>query len=511
MKYGFLVILFCAVLMPSYTRFVRDGLNTVDVYLNGTPVGTLDDESLADGYLRTARREVNADSDELILTDTELTYKYREELRGFLSSERDVVNAMKEVLLKDSRETLTRAYMVKIGQYSFNLRSTDDVIVLLQAALDKYQSDEGFTPSLSYDMNRELSVLTPTVTGKAEDDADDFDIKRDNKAGIAAYLDYRYEEYEPDVELDFGDYKQGIMDMDFKDYIEVVECYLPASDIMDTAEAVTEVTEDAPVPTLYEVKAGDTLSEISERLNIPMDDIIAKNDSLQNEFSVLQVGQELTITVPKPKLSVMRVEQKYYEEDYEAEVQYVDNDDWYTYETKTLQEPSAGHHNVMASITYVNDDESEVEYLKEDVTYEAVAKIVERGTKIPPTYMKPLSGGRLSSGFGPRKAPKRGASTYHKGVDWATATGTPIYASSGGDVERAGGGKGYGYCVYINHPDGRQTRYGHLSRVLVSAGQSVSQGQRIALSGNTGVSTGPHLHFEILINGVQVNPLNYLN
>ena len=141
MKYGFLVILFCAVLMPSYTRFVRDGLNTVDVYLNGTPVGTLDDESLADGYLRTARREVNADSDELILTDTELTYKYREELRGFLSSERDVVNAMKEVLLKDSRETLTRAYMVKIGQYSFNLRSTDDVIVLLQAALDKYQSD----------------------------------------------------------------------------------------------------------------------------------------------------------------------------------------------------------------------------------------------------------------------------------------------------------------------------------------------------------------------------------
>ena len=360
-------------------------------------------------------------------------------------------------------------------------------------------------------MNRELSVLTPTVTGKAEDDADDFDIKRDNKAGIAAYLDYRYEEYEPDVELDFGDYKQGIMDMDFKDYIEVVECYLPASDIMDTAEAVTEVTEDAPVPTLYEVKAGDTLSEISERLNIPMDDIIAKNDSLQNEFSVLQVGQELTITVPKPKLSVMRVEQKYYEEDYEAEVQYVDNDDWYTYETKTLQEPSAGHHNVMASITYVNDDESEVEYLKEDVTYEAVAKIVERGTKIPPTYMKPLSGGRLSSGFGPRKAPKRGASTYHKGVDWATATGTPIYASSGGVVERAGWGKGYGYCVYINHPDGRQTRYGHLSRVLVSAGQSVSQGQRIALSGNTGVSTGPHLHFEILINGVQVNPLNYLN
>ena len=150
-------------------------------------------------------------------------------------------------------------------------------------------------------------------------------------------------------------------------------------------------------------------------------------------------------------------------------------------------------------------------YLKEEVTYEPVAKIVERGTKIPPTYIKPISGGRLSSGFGRRRAPKAGASTYHKGVDWATATGTPVYASSGGVVSKAGWGRGYGYVVYIDHPDGRQTRYGHLSRVLVSAGQSVSQGQRIALSGNTGVSTGPHLHFEILINGSQVNPLNYLN
>ena len=141
---------------------------------------------------------------------------------------------------------------------------------------------------------------------------------------------------------------------------------------------------------------------------------------------------------------------------------------------------------------------------------EAVPKIVERGTKIPPTYIKPISGGRLSSRFGKRSQPTAGASTNHKGVDWATPTGTSVVASCGGTVARAGWGSGYGYVVYINHEDGRQTRYAHLSKVLVKVGQKVKQGERIALSGNTGVSSGPHVHFEILIGGKQVDPLKYI-
>ena len=196
----------------------------------------------------------------------------------------------------------------------------------------------------------------------------------------------------------------------------------------------------------------------------------------------------------------------YYEEDYEAEIVYVDNDDWYTNQTQTLQEPSAGHRKVVADVFYRNKEEVSREILKEEITYEAVPKVVERGTKIPPTYIKPISGGRLTSNFGRRKAPTRGASTYHKGVDWATPVGTAVMASSTGTVAKAGWGSGYGYVVYINHADGRQTRYGHLSKVLVSQGQTVTQGQKIALSGNTGVSTGPHVHFEVLINGSQVNP-----
>jgi murein DD-endopeptidase MepM/ murein hydrolase activator NlpD len=158
---------------------------------------------------------------------------------------------------------------------------------------------------------------------------------------------------------------------------------------------------------------------------------------------------------------------------------------------------------------YENDEVVSKETVKEEVTYAAVPKIVERGTVVPPTYIKPISGGRLSSPFGRRSRPTKGASTFHKGIDWSTPVGTAVMASSAGTVARTGWGRGYGYVVYINHSDGKQTRYGHLSRILVSPGQTVEQGQKIALSGNTGVSTGPHVHFEILVNGVQVNPADY--
>ena len=99
----------------------------------------------------------------------------------------------------------------------------------------------------------------------------------------------------------------------------------------------------------------------------------------------------------------------------------------------------------------------------------------------------------------------------HHGVDWFVPQGTNVFAACDGVVVSAGWAGGYGYCVVLRHSDGKMTRYAHLSVVSVSAGQSVTQYQQVGLSGSTGNSTGPHLHFEVIVNGVPQNPLNYVS
>ncbi len=498
-----------AFFLPHFQPLESDGENIFTVYLNGMQVGVIGDIEEVDECLIAARKKLAGSSEELVLAESDLTWEGREVLWGEIDDKSVIISNMKNALQSSVKETLNRSYTVKINQYTVNLASTQEVLALLQASIKKYDGGNHYYADLVMDADRELNVLTTQVYSAKEQEEEAEEVM--TSAGINAALDEIFADIEPAAEKDFSDYDLGLLTLDFGDTVEVVESYLQDYDLTPLDQAIEEVTKDQEKEQIYEVVAGDTLSQIAEKNEIPLDRLIAMNETIEDENSVIRVGDELIVTVPEPELSVERTEQMYYEEDYEADIIYVDNDDWYTNEMQTLQEPSAGHRKVVADVSYRNNEEVSREILKEEIVYAAVPKIVERGTKIPPTYLKPISGGRLTSRFGRRRAPTRGASTYHKGIDWATPVGTAVMASSTGTVTRAGWGSGYGYVVYINHADGKQTRYGHLSKVLVKQGQTVTQGQKIALSGNTGVSTGPHVHFEILVNGAQVNPFDYLN
>jgi murein DD-endopeptidase MepM/ murein hydrolase activator NlpD len=122
----------------------------------------------------------------------------------------------------------------------------------------------------------------------------------------------------------------------------------------------------------------------------------------------------------------------------------------------------------------------------------------------------PVSDGWLTSGFGNRISPFTGQIAMHKGIDIAARPNTPIVAPADGVVARAGPEGGYGNLIKIDHGFGMVTAYGHLAKIGVHVGQRVRRGQLIGYVGNTGLSTGPHLHYEVYINNSPVNPLRYI-
>lgn len=119
--------------------------------------------------------------------------------------------------------------------------------------------------------------------------------------------------------------------------------------------------------------------------------------------------------------------------------------------------------------------------------------------------------GTITSGYGYRRSPFGSAREFHTGLDIGASRGTQVYSTARGVVRMASYNGGYGNVIFIDHGYGFSTVYAHLSKINVKVGQQVTKGQLIGLVGSTGASTGPHLHYEVRVNGVAVNPINYLS
>ena len=397
----------------------------------------------------------------MIFIDAKLEVKGEDVLFGALDDNSTVIGNMKKVLSDHEQLSLTKCYTVKIGEYTVNMRSAGDVVSLLKTVLSKYDSDNTYLVNLVKDDTRQISFPA---------------------AGIDEFMSDVFSSVQPSVSQNFDDYKLGLQSIDFGEAVEIGEAYMPQNQIASLDAAVSDVTGEVARNQIHEVQQGDTLSGIAEKYGLTTDQLIAINPILSSGNS-----------------------------DYTADTIYKDNDSWYTTKSVVIQEPSTGHRKAIELVRYKDGAQISSEIVMQQTTVEAVPKIIERGTVNPPTYIWPVSGGYITSSFGRRKQPKAGASTNHPGIDIGVPIGTSVSATSGGTVITAGWQSGYGNVVYIQHPGGLVSRYGHLSRILVKTGQSVSQGQKIALSGNTGNSTGPHLHFEMRMNGVAVNPLGYVN
>ncbi len=519
------VVITCGCMLagvPLVGNGFGNGSSYYEVTLEGRLVGSVKNPDVVEQAFLDARARISRETEGLVLADVEYSMEKIPKVFATTMDTEMLTDAIYQELRKEVETAKHKAYQLKVNEFTVTLGSYQDVMDVLYATKDRFDTNNEFQISIVSNADRELNVYTVQMSKQeAEEEAADSGKSRirvgNAAAGIAEFdvtqsveevitktvtgADLQQEETpEEDSKEVQGD---GLRNLYFSEQVEIVEAYVSEDEITPTAEAIDMVTKDTEKNEVYEVQPGDSLSVIANSHDLLVREVLALNEGLE-ETTTLQIGDEIVITVPQPELSVMSVEESTYEEDYFAETQYIDNDSWYTTETEVRQEAQQGHRQVTALITRRNDAEEGREIIAETIMAEAIPQIIERGTMTPPTYIKPLSGGRLSSGFGARWG------SVHKGIDWACPIGTAIMASSGGTVVQAGWFSSYGNCVTIRHPDGKQTRYAHLSRVLVSAGQSVQQGQKIALSGNTGWSTGPHVHFEIIVNGRQVNPMGYL-
>ena len=225
-------------------------------------------------------------------------------------------------------------------------------------------------------------------------------------------------------------------------------------------------------------------------------------------------GTPVRVRKEVPFLSVEALETTVYSDVIAFETEYVDDPNLYTGKQVVRTRGESGSVEITADIRYVNGEAVDEIELSRHVTKEPVTQVVANGTRIRPataptgTFIRPYWG-RLTSDYGYRRL--FGRLEFHTGVDFAGPKGNSIVASDGGTVSFTGTKGGYGMTVIIDHDDGLQTLYAHCSRLLVKTGSKVYQGEVIAQVGSTGRSTGPHLHFEIRVNGQHVNPWKYLN
>lgn len=193
-------------------------------------------------------------------------------------------------------------------------------------------------------------------------------------------------------------------------------------------------------------------------------------------------------------------------EEYYVPCEYVYVDDMCKDEFYVKQEGSVGEKSVTVMSFYVNGEEVEQKVIETEIINKAEPRIVCVGTKEPEEYICPLDEGYvITSHYGPRWG------RSHDGIDLGVDVGNRVYASATGTVILAQWYYGYGNCIDVDHGNGIVTRYAHLDSISVSEGDTVYQGQVIGESGNTGNSTGPHLHFEIRINNESVNPADYVD
>ena len=278
-----------------------------------------------------------------------------------------------------------------------------------------------------------------------------------------------------------------------------------------------ELKDGEITTTEYTAQANDSWWLIARKNEMKTKDVLAGNPGM-TENSKIQPGQKIKLVSASPYLTVISKGILTSTEVVAFDVVSKTDTTLASGETIVKEQGSDGSKLVTYSYVQKNGKDLTKQVVEEKVTKPPVSQVIAKGPSRTPVTVAyatsrgsgsitkiawPLSG-PINSNYGSRWG------SFHTGLDIGGDTGDPYTAAASGTIITAGWSGGYGNMILIDHGNGLRTRYAHSTRLLVSAGQHVSQGQTIGLVGSTGNATGPHLHFEVILNGDTVNPMNYL-
>lgn len=269
-------------------------------------------------------------------------------------------------------------------------------------------------------------------------------------------------------------------------------------------EAFSDFMSNGHRESVYILEADRSLEDLAETFDMDLETLREINPGISDDLSQ---GDEVLVHEARPLVDIRIRETLKETREIPFETQEIEDPELPLGQTRLVTEGVPGRVEVTSNRVRTDSQVLGLYVAQEKIVQEPVSQVIAIGTSeslATGTFINPSSG-RLSSPFGPRWG------RFHYGIDIANSTGTPIYAADGGTVTRVAYAGSYGNLVVIDHGNGYETRYAHCSGFDVVVGQEVSQGQQIARMGSTGRSTGPHLHFEIRLDGQALDPAEFVN
>lgn len=475
---------------------IKNMLNAYTVTVNGESMGYVASMEEANKAYLDARTMLNSEADNgVAYVDASIEYVMKNVTKASCVSADTLSNNIYNELSKDivSADT-TKAYTIRINDFTVTVASREDVGKVLEMVKSSYDDNNQFQVGIKSNQDGSLSV-----------EVKDADIKALDVDRVSAVLSgeaVTVREISEDTVIE-----DGLIALGFAENIEIIPANELTSNISSVEDAYNAITKEKDEKETYTIHTGDCLFDVALKYGLTMEEFFALNPGL-SESSYIYEGDKVVVTVPKPELSVVTVTTETFEEAYDAPVEYVDDNTLYIGQTAVSYAGTPGYRKVDAVVTYKDGVKVSTQIINETVLSTPTAKVVRRGTMVAPTYILPVAWFYyISDPYGWRAE----TGSFHGGIDYAAPCNTTVRAARSGYVSYAGWKGSYGNCIEITHPDGHVTRYAHLNSFAVSYGQTVSQWETIGYVGTTGFSTGYHLHFEIIIGGVQVDPNNWLN